>query len=85
MDKQLRWPEIFSDLVGLLSQTEDFETQKLYIRFVIKTLQIFDEEIVERPQAVENQKQTQQALHAVKSQIKDFVRFNSIKEIIGIL
>ena len=26
VDKQPRWPEIFSDLVGLLSQTEDFET-----------------------------------------------------------
>ena len=47
-DSQLKWPEIFTDLIGLVNVSSDFETQKLFMRFIIKTLQIFDEEMVER-------------------------------------
>lgn len=42
------WPTAMSDLVSLPQCSEEFEHKKTYIRFIVKTLQIFDEEVVER-------------------------------------
>ena len=47
--------------------------QKLYMRFIVKTLLIFEEEVVERPPDRPAQ------WTALTQQIKDFVRQNSIQ------
>ncbi len=41
------WPGAFNDLISLVSQGDE-NSQKSYVRLVVKTLQVFDEEIVER-------------------------------------
>ena len=74
-----KWPTIFSDLIALVQSTEDVELQKLYIRFIIKTLQIFDEELVERYSS------KPPAEVILSSQIKDFVRDGQIGPIVTVL
>ena len=44
------WPESISDLMALPSATQDFEQQKTFISFIVKTLQVFEEEVVDRSQ-----------------------------------
>ena len=66
-------------MMGLVSVSEDFEVQKIYMRFIIKTLQIFDEEVVERSS------EKAPAWTAVSKQIKDFVRAGAITDIINVL
>ena len=53
--------------------------QKLYTRFIIKTLQIFDEELVERFQA------KPPAEVFLSSKVKDFVREGQIGPIVTVL
>ena len=42
------WPAAMSDIVALTQCTEVVDDKKTYIRFLVRTLQIFDEEVVER-------------------------------------
>ena len=78
-DQQLKWPTVFTDLLGLIQVTDDVEVQKLYMRFIIKTLQIFDEEVVERAQ-----EKSVVELN-LSTQIKNFVRQGQISPIVEVL
>ena len=78
-DGTQKWPTIFADLVGLVQVSEDFEVQKLFMRFIIKTLLIFDEEVVERS----TDKPAQWTVLSQK--IKDFVRDGKITEIVNVI
>jgi len=44
------WPTAMADLVSLPNCTSDVEQQKVYIRFIVKTMNFFEEEIVDRCQ-----------------------------------
>ena len=59
--------------------TTDIDVQKLFMRFIIKTLQIFDEEVVERAQ------EKPVAELGLSTQVKDFVRQGQIGSIIEVL
>ena len=59
--------------------SEDPEVQKLFMRFIVKTLQIFDEEVVERAS------ERPLAEHHLCNQIKDFVRQGQIGPIVQVL
>ena len=72
-DATPKWPSIFTDLMGLVEVSDDFAVQKLYMRFIVKTLLIFEEEVVERLPDRPAQ------WTALTHQIKDFVRQNSIQ------
>lgn len=55
----------------------DLEHQKIYIRFIVKSLQIFDEDIVERSQDKSN------AEMMLNTNIKDFLRdHNQVEPIV---
>ena len=75
----MKWPTVFTDLLGLIQVTDDVEVQKLYMRFIIKTLQIFDEEVVERAQ-----EKSVVELN-LSTQIKNFVRQGQISPIVEVL
>jgi len=56
------------------------ENQKVYIRFIVKTLLIFDEEIVER-----SQEKSVSDMH-LSARIKDWMRVNgAIPQIVTLL
>ena len=42
------WPTAMTDLVQLPTCSEDLEHQKIHIRFIVKTMHIFEEEIVDK-------------------------------------
>ena len=65
--------------MGLVQVSEDFEVQKLFMRFIIKTLQIFDEEVVERSS------EKSQQWNELSKQIKDFMRDGQITPIVNVL
>lgn len=74
-----QWPEVISELVALVEASGDVDHQKTFIRFIVKTLQIFDEEIVERSQlkSVEEMQ--------LSGTIKDFMREGQIPQIVTLL
>ena len=73
------WPSAISDLVSLPQCSPDPEHQKIHIRFIIKTMQIFDEEVVDRGQvrSVDEQNLT--------VRIKDWLRDNQVGQVITLL
>ena len=73
------WPSAMSDLVALTQRAEQVEHKKTYIRFLVRTLQIFDEEIVERYQ------QKGVADMQLSARIKDWVRVDQIPQITDLL
>lgn len=74
-----QWPEMISELVALVEASSDVDHQKVFIRFIVKTLQIFDEEIVERSQ----QKSVEEM--QLSGTIKDFMREGQIPQIVTLL
>ena len=67
------------DLLSLVQASEDNEHQKLFVRFIVKTLQIFEEEVVENSsEAVETE-------FELRARCKDFIREGPIGKIVELL
>ena len=62
------WESAILDLTQLPESSEDPELKKLFIRFIVKTMQIFDEEVVDR-----NQFRDEQEIN-LAARIKDWFR-----------
>ena len=73
------WPTAMQDLISLPEYTSVLEHQKLYTRFIIKTLQIFDEEVVERSE------QKKVADMQLSARIKDMLRVDQIPPVVTLL
>ena len=76
---ELKWPTIMDDLLSLVQASSDVEHQKLYIRFIVKTLQIFEEEVVEKGS------EANEIEFELRSRCKDFVREGPIVKIVELL
>ena len=74
------WPSAIPDLLSLVQASGDPEHQKMYIRFIVKSMQIFDEDVVERSQDKSNAEMT------LNTVIKDFLRDqNQVEPIVTLL
>ena len=65
---QRTWESAILNLTQLPESSDDPELKKLYIRFIVKTMQIFDEEVVDR-----NQFRDEQEI-SLAARIKDWFR-----------
>jgi hypothetical protein len=73
---QRQWPTAFADLLSLVHTSADEATQKNYVRLIVKTLLVFDEEVVERSEI-----KPMQELE-LSQRIKDAMRVESISAIL---
>lgn len=79
MRPQRQWPEAFIDLLSLVSGNADEAAQKSFVRLIVKTLLVFDEEVVERSET------KAMAELELSQRIKDDMRAASVSQILSLL
>lgn len=77
--QQRQWPQAFADLLSLVQNSADENAQKQFIRLIVKTLQVFDEEVVERSET------KPMAELELSQRIKDAMRVEAVGPILQIL
>ena len=77
--QQRQWPQAFADLLSLVQNSADENAQKQFIRLIVKTLQVFDEEVVERSET------KPMAELELSQRIKDAMRVEAVVPILQIL
>ena len=74
------WPDAFSELLSVMTHTQDIELQKEYLKFIIHVLLTLNEELIERYDGKEKYHTAEKS-----NDVKDGIRAGPIADICVLL